>query len=387
MPPVSGSGQHEGLYILSYPGVAFTFRLQDSGWSAEGDFVEMLSSDAASAATTMAVFDGQSWPESRRDLMIRPCSYPRSLALSARSKEPQPDEIELAVIRSDGKVDLERRNSPTFQIELSKTTPQDLVAELGPPSAIYRKSDRRLSIHKTQPKEETSQRRFSSTSRDIHDDLTDTEHSSAYTRTDESDNEVQGLAAANQDPDSAKECFYNYFDHGFDIFVSYPAAPSPTALFSAHANGKINGSDANQLVATKILFHGNVPGSFPFNRYRRSRWVINLGVSDAHISFDSETAFSEMSQPLLEIWRRSLGTLGKELNQNAMVLNRDWNDSPGSSCEFLGDWEESSDSTRKEAFSDKAGPAGSSGNTKLYGFPGLLFEVLKNNTISCLTVY
>jgi hypothetical protein len=27
------------------------------------------------------------------------------------------------------------------------------------------------------------------------------------------------------------------------------------------------------------------------------------------------------------------------------------------------------------------------GNTELFGFPGLLLEVLKNDAVSCLTVY
>jgi hypothetical protein len=70
-----------------------------------------------------------------------------------------------------------------------------------------------------------------------------------------------------------------------------------------------------------------------------------------------------------------------------MVLNRDfWGDSPGSSCELLGSWEDSTNAQKKGMESNAKGGPGA-GNTKLYGFPGLLFEVLKNDVVSCLTVY
>ena len=64
--------------------------------------------------------------------------------------------------------------------------------------------------------------------------------------------------------------------------------------------------------------------------------------------------------------------------QRGMVLNRGWGDSPGSSCEFLGGWEESG-ARRAETNGDST--------TTLYGFPGLVFEVLKNGYINTVTVF
>ncbi|KAJ9428274.1 hypothetical protein QL093DRAFT_2130640 [Fusarium oxysporum] len=61
-----------------------------------------------------------------------------------------------------------------------------------------------------------------------------------------------------------------------------------------------------------------------------------------------------------------------------MVLNRGWGDSPGSSCEFLGGWEESG-ARRAETNGDST--------TTLYGFPGLVFEVLKNGHVNTVTVF
>lgn len=391
VPPKAKSGLDEGLYILSYPGIALLFPLQSSAWSPDVDFVSLLSSSAASTSTCMAIFDGQSWPEARRDLMSKPCPYPRSLALSSRGKEVRPDEIELAIIRGNGKIYLERRASPLFKIVLNKTTPQDLVAELGPPDAIYRKYDRRLSIHKSQQKDRYRERRLSSNSRDHSEDFADTDHSSAHTTTDDSENEDQSETLGSANAESPTECFYNYFHHGFDVFISYLGPPSPALLSSEVEDDELaETQSSNMLVATKFLLHGNVPGSFPFNRYRRSRWIIDVDVQDSELdlAFNSETHFGTMSDLLLRTWHhRSPEAANKDLNRNPMVLNRDWNDSPGSSCEILGEWEESTDDPQKRSAVGDATAGPGFGNTKLYGFPGLLFEVLKNGAVSCLTVY
>ena len=71
------------------------------------------------------------------------------------------------------------------------------------------------------------------------------------------------------------------------------------------------------------------------------------------------------------------------------MLNRGWGDSPGSSCELLGGWEESTDGVRDAAGNRNPGSGGGPGfgNTELFGFPGLVFEVLKNDAVSCLTVF
>ena len=65
--------------------------------------------------------------------------------------------------------------------------------------------------------------------------------------------------------------------------------------------------------------------------------------------------------------------------QRGMVLNRGWGESPDSSIELLGGFEEGP--------SKHEGHTAVMNNTELFGFPGMLFEVLKNDTVSCLTVY
>ncbi|KAA6410243.1 MAG: hypothetical protein FRX48_05664 [Lasallia pustulata] len=227
IPPPAGEGTSQGTYILSYPGIAFSFSLQNSAWSPKIDFVSLLSSSAASPARSLAIFNGSSWQEARQSLFTRTPLNPRSLALSGRGREGIPDEIELVKVFGQGRIEMTRRSSPPFRMTLSQTTPQDLVAELGPPDAIYRKSDRRLSIHKTGTRNSKQQHRSYGVSRGRYDDLTDGDQSSTNTTTDDSDNEDNPSKPDQTDTDSSAECFYNYFHHGFDVFISFPTDPSP----------------------------------------------------------------------------------------------------------------------------------------------------------------
>jgi len=388
IPPTSGPEAQTGLYVLSYPGVAFTFQLQHSAWSPNIDFVSLLSSTAASSTKSLAIFDGPSWQEVRQDLLVQGCPNPRSIALSGRGKELRPDEIDLIKIRGNGRIEMIRRSSVSFWVLLGETTPQDLVAELGPPDAIYRKNDRRLSIHKSPKRDRRSYQHGSFPGN--YDDTTDTDQSSMNTATDESDVDDEPISTEDKSGTQSAECFYNYFHHGFDVFISYPTDPSSSFPPSkSHVERHHGPKGLEHLVATKVLLHANVPGSYPFNRYRRSRWMIETqDTQDPAITLNSETPFSLLSQALKRMWHDSYPNEHEEQSlQRGMVLNRGWGDSPGSSCELLGGWEESAETQKKEPGSISVNGGPGFGNTELFGFPGLVFEVLKNNTVSCLTIY
>ena len=378
VPPASSAPY--GTYVLSYPGVAFSFPLQNSAYSDQCDFVALLSSSAALPATSMAIFQGSSWPDTRAKLFTQQPQYPRSPALVGKNREAVPDEIEQFNIFGAGRIEVARRSTPSY-ISLSKTTPQDLVAEFGPPDAIYRKNDRRISIHRAAGSGGGTDARHMSPSPARGIDVTDTDQSSNNSVTDDSDEEAS--PGENLDPSSLPtECFFNYFHHGFDAFISYPTTPGP-AFPGSDMSDPTPPSPSSQLVVTKIILHGNVPGSYPFNRHRRSRWTINLNAHGDSVS--SETLYDEISQRLREVWKGSYANAAEERAlQRPMVLNRGWGDSPESSVEFLGGWEESTGQGHK------AGPDsqdGGLGNTELFGFPGLLFEVMKNGAVSCLTIY
>ncbi|KAJ5262597.1 hypothetical protein N7524_007902 [Penicillium chrysogenum] len=366
--PPSDPQSPYGTYVLSYPGVAFSFPLQHSAWSDQCDFVALLSSSAALPATSMSIFQGSSWPEVRAKLFTQQAQYPRSSALIGKSRESLADEIEEWHVLGAGKLEVVRRTGSPLYITLGETTPQDLIADFGPPDAIYRKNDRRISIHRAAGGGDLHL--SPSPGRGI--EIPDGDHSSTNSVTDDSDEEMTTLNIG--DPTSLPaECFFNYFHHGFDAFISYPTTPGP----AFPASGRPDPSPqppSSQLTVTKIILHGNVPGSYPFNRHRRSRWLIPLDESGDCLT--SESPYDEVSERLRTTWKGSYASPAEERAlQRPMVLNRGWGESPESSVEFLGGWEET---TAKGPRGGADGQDGGLGNTELFGFPGLLFEVLKN---------
>ncbi|KAJ5273774.1 hypothetical protein N7478_008899 [Penicillium angulare] len=378
VPPADNSPY--GTYVLSYPGVSFTFPLQHSAWSDQCDFVALLSSSAALPATSMAIFQGSSWPEVRAKLFTQPPQYPRSSAVVGKSRDSFADEVEQFHILGAGKLEIVRRTSPQLRINLGETTPQDLIAEFGPPDAIYRKHDRRISIHRAAAAGGDNLHLSPSPGRGM--DIPDTDHSSTNSVTDDSDEEIS-LGRLGDSASLPAECFFNYFHHGFDAFISYPTTPGPAFPTSELSEQPHSPPSSPQLTVTKIILHGNVPGSYPFNRHRRSRWIIHFDDSDDGLT--SESPYEEISTRLRDIWKESYNNQVEErAMQRPMVLNRGWGDSPESSVEFLGGWEEPSS---KGPRSSSDSHDGGLGNTELFGFPGLLFEVLKNGAVSCLTVY
>ncbi|KAI9799913.1 MAG: hypothetical protein M1833_003835 [Piccolia ochrophora] len=393
IPPASSDEGTRGTYVLSYPGIAFSFPLRSSSWSSEVDFVSLLSSTAASPAVSLAIFHGSSWSDARPTLFTQPLLSPRLPYYTG------PDEIELARVFRDGRIELVRRTTRPFWIVLGETTPQDLVAELGPPDAIYRKMDRRLSIHRS---------RASDAGRDLDPNVLLSSNSNSNGTAQEDDGNVRSSIGASDDEDSSDvgdarniftaESFYNYFSHGFDILIS----TSTSASVRTHTThqGELSttenmaetyqGSTAtDRVTATKILLHGNVPGSYSFNRHRRSRWSLELGSSAKRVeSLNSEMPFGDISKCMKDIYKHTYKNEEHERSsQRGMVLNRGWGDSPGSSCELLGGWEENAGDKRLDATSFGVDVEQGLGNTELFGFPGLIFEVLKNDSVSCLTVF
>ncbi|OCL15232.1 hypothetical protein AOQ84DRAFT_307594 [Glonium stellatum] len=399
LPPTSDNGNAKGIYNLSYPGIAFNFPVQHSAYSPKKDFISLLSSSATGPSTSMAIFSGESWQKARGTLFTATPPNPRTLSLTGKSKESGPDEIELVKIHGEGRIEFIRRSSPPFWIILSETTPQDLIMELGAPDSIYRKNDHRLLIHKERRASDASDV-SGGLSNDAHDDGLDSDSGSIVGTDNEEEWEDDEDAAteANDREVAAAEHFYNYYHHGFDILVSQPTQISPASPTSLrreadeHEEGELSAQPLNHLTATKIIFHGNIPGSYQFNRHRRSRWTLEHVPSEQYKEpLNSEMKFADISGRLKEVFKSYYESEEEErLQQRGMALNRGWGDSPGSSCELLGGWEDGSGPKRKFANASSVNTDagdGSVGNVELFGFPGMIFEVLKNGAVSCLTVY
>lgn len=381
-----------GLYVLSYPGVAFTFPMSESEYSSGKDNVALMSSSGSQVATTMAVFSGNSWAEARDKLWTEILPSVKTFTPLAKGKDLSPDEVSLVRIHGGGKLQLFRRWTDTSTwITLGETTPQDLVAELGPPDAIYRKNDQKMYIHKIRAASD-SMARPNGNELKRQDDLTDTDQSSAHNTSDDYDSNED--AVEDEVANISGECFYNYFYLGFDILVSTPVAPSraPPSQPDDNSNlpaGGIRQVAPDQLVATKMILHGNVPGSYPFNRHRRCRWEIHYLTKSADGPVtNSETPFPAIAESLREEWKSIYASEDDaKQQQRGMVLNRGWGDSPGSSCELLGGWEDSERRKPSAGAGGKKFDGSEDSTTTLYGFPGLVLEVLRNGFVSAVTVY
>lgn len=377
--PAPNGGQGTGIYVLSYPGVAFNFPMAASAYSPDKDVVSLLSAASSQVATSMAVFSGESWADARPTLWTEVLPSIKSSTVFPRTKDVYPDEVSLVRIYGGGKLCMFRKwTSSGFYIQLGQTTPQELVMELGPPNAIYRKNDEKMDVHQGRVR---GNARGSAEGAELgrgDEAITDTDQSSMNTGSDDSGNEEEIDEDVAVNPSG--ECFYNYFYMGFDVLLSKPTEPSKAPpgqqLDGAEENG-VKMHHPDRLVVTKIVLHGNVPGSYEFNRHRRCRWEIAYpGREDQAVT--SEMEFERAEELMNQTWEGELPSGKSQSRQRGMVLNRGWGNSPGSSCEFLGGWEESG-ARRAEANSDST--------TTLYGFPGLVFEVLKNGYISTVTVF
>lgn len=372
-----------GLYILSYPGVGFVFPMKKTQYSPNKDVVSLLSSTAV--PQSMAIFSGDSWAQARKTMWTEVLPSIKTFAPLNKGKDVCPDEVSLVKLHGGGKVQLFRKwTNNSFWIFFGETTPQELVAELGPPDAIYRKNDQRMYIHKLRTASNAAGR---PNGKDLKDDMTDTDQSSLNHSDGYQSNEEEEEVVEDEAVNVAGECFYNYFYLGFDILVSTPTEPSETPPSSS---GKslpgplVRSTNPHRQVATKLILHGNVPGSYPFNRHRRCRWEIAYlakGDDDDNVP-NSETYFPDLEKKLKEEWKSMYASESEaQQKQRGMVLNRGWGDSPGSSIEMLGGWEEPG------AGMGKKFEGGEDSTTTLYGYPGLVFEVLRSGFVSAVTVF
>ncbi len=371
LPPKNSQGK--GQYVLSWAGIAFIFPLQHSAYSPAKDHVSMLSSTAASPATVMSLFDGNSWPEVRNSIFTRTPSGPRLSAIATRPKDNLPAEIELANVRQDGRIELQRRTpAPPFMIVLNETTPQDLITELGAPDATHKRST------DTVPSDTPARHRASSMSNGRpHPGSQPSSYSSTGTDTFDADFDS---GDADEDPTdrSVREVFWCYFSHGMDILIG-PQNDESTNLL---VNGTSPRGSSPHLVVLKVIIHGNVPGSYAFNRHRRLRWTLDfpdqpyIGDLNSETSFDTTDGLrSALLHVFKDVWPEADMGRGK-------VVNRVWGESGGVGMidsNFLLDAE--------QELVESGGSEQWLGNTKLFAFPGLGFEVLEGGAVAALTVY
>lgn len=291
------AGSRTGTYILSWPGVAFNFPLQHSAWSPDKDHVSLLGSHAAQPATHVAVFEGNSWPEARGSLFVRDPTGPRTAAVASQSRDLLPAELEGASVKDGGEITFIRRTPALpFELILGQTTPQDLLTELGPPDATHKRETQ------TRPEQLVSNRRGSN-ARSLQNGFHQPTPPSSYgsTGTDTFETDFQDSADADDDPSekAGREVFWCYFRHGLDILVGPPTGDVP-----GDQDIPITPVAASpHLVVLRVIMHGNVPGSYAFNRHRRLRWALELRGTSSTLT--SEHTFDEIKPDLMQAFQGS----------------------------------------------------------------------------------
>ncbi|KAM3580824.1 hypothetical protein VKS41_006881 [Umbelopsis sp. WA50703] len=132
-------------------------------------------------------------------------------------------------------------NGSTVKVLVRSTTPQDLLSDLGKPSCIFYKEEDKMRIHSV--RDEPSSDKGKSDNGDEEDTLG------------ESETVVSGENAVDKGIEAAQpaDYFFNYFYLGIDV------------LFDGSAH-----------VCKKIVLHGNIPGHFDFQRYKRCPFVLRF---------------------------------------------------------------------------------------------------------------
>ncbi|KAF2671563.1 UPF0183-domain-containing protein [Microthyrium microscopicum] len=413
IPPGKGTRTDTGTYVLSYPGLAWSFPLKESVWNADltwAGAVSVLSSTATKPALALSLFVGESWELARTGLFdVEMFGHLRSPLPQGVKRETVAREIERAKVHERGRIELQRHDAPSFWIILGETTPQDLLTELGPPDSIKKKSEDGLGIHRHRKYSSAGNSRRGSSNVD----MTPPDHQSrmpydsgASSQAEESElsEDEEVIDDKNQ---NAEQVFYNYYSHGFDILISNPtSSPSFSANTNSNGGSRAASPYANQttekrepvlpkshLVATKILIHGNVPGTWSFNKHRRLRWTLDLSPpsEDEYDPITSESPFRDIQDRLHEVFHNSYQTDEEERAAGRpMAINRAFAReelSAGGEYGVIGSWEDGGTSSVRRDGDDGKGESEKMGGAELYGWPGLVFEVLKNGAVSCLMVY
>ncbi|KAF2402727.1 UPF0183-domain-containing protein [Trichodelitschia bisporula] len=387
LPAQSGK---EGEYSLSYPGISFSFPIRPGASFARADWasqVSVLSSSACGPARAMAIFHGESWPAARKVLYTSEMPFPRA-PLPPGIRDGAPREIEAVHIHGECLVELQRKDAPSFWLTIGETTAQDLLAELGPPDTTHPK---KKPTGPARPAGSGS-RRPSAAAHNRPLEVGKGESSEEEEEAEWEEEEEEGTVVLDVETDLGT--FWNYYGHGLDVLVgpptfSTPRGPKPFNPDSGLPNMESLGAVAdarNHPTVSQIKLHGNVPGSYQFQRHRRLRWTMeDVPAPDGEgaVDLDSEMKFAEIQRYLRGVYGGRYTSPEEERRlQLPMVLNRGWGESPSvsGSTELLGGWEDGGGKGRK-------GEEGKTFEVELYGFRGFVFEVLKTGDVSAVTIY
>ncbi|CAG8695122.1 8248_t:CDS:1 [Acaulospora morrowiae] len=317
-------------YTLNYPGVSFVFPIPEehiSLYISSTDLPLELPDGTSPLLSRLYAFHGSSF---------RTANVP-SLARSASSENRVGNDIGeiesvVAELKRGITINFLDRNHPSpisKEILLNVTTPQDLLVDIGSALRVFFKEEDKMRIH----------------SENI-DDMDNVDSNAQENRNVLSN----GTDARNREEDGHPiDYFYNYFQHGFDV------------LFDGITHR-----------CKKIILHGNVPGHYDFQRYKRCPYKILL-----HSKVDSSPDINEVAK--LEVFNDDDNQLtsshaGVTFITAEMKIDK--------IRELFGPL-----NGRPLIFNRGAGGQNPFGPTELSGHDGAVFEVMKNGYVATITLF
>ncbi|KAI7860115.1 hypothetical protein BDC45DRAFT_431743 [Circinella umbellata] len=217
-------------------------------------------------------------------------------------------------------------SSSQVHITLRISTPQDILAELGKPSRIFYKEEDKMKIHS----------------------VTD-------------DGAMIGRPSEDRKGDPPTDYFFNYFHLGIDILI-----------------------DGTLHVCKKIVLHGNIPGHYDFQRYKRCPYQLQFlndrnghGIGhDPKVLVDVESDANEAAVPA--------NIVTADMKIDRMKKRIPWDSKNGITVKdgLKGDEHKPVILTRG---SSEQNPFGS---TYLTGYDeGIVMEVMKNGHVSTIVLF
>ncbi|CAG8623001.1 4756_t:CDS:2, partial [Funneliformis caledonium] len=318
-------------YTLNYPGISFVFPIPE-------EHISFYTSSSGMTDLPMELPDGTS-PLLSRLYTFHGSSFLNAIAPPLHRNKNSDGigsgllefEVESVVAELKRRIIvnfLNNSNNATTEIVLNVTTPQDLLVDIGSPLRTFFKEEDKMRIHS-----EDSSTNYSVESGDNGDS-----------------NSSPNVEDRSRGGD-AIDYFYNYFHLGFDV------------LF-----------DGSTHRCKKIVLHGNVPGHFDFQRYKRCPYKILLPKVSSNSQISNEVAKLE-------------------------VLEDDDNQSTSQSPQIVDDFitsEMKMDQIRDLLghpsghpliFNRGAGGQNPFGPTKLSGYDGVVFEEMKNGCVATITLF
>lgn len=313
-------------YVLSYPGIAFRFKinLDDllrrlDGVSDSNDILSILTNWEIAAdipCESLAIYQGESYDEFHRRLKALSRSNLTDYKCAKGFRVSQ-----ILVNLARGTADIERDLDgplPTATVKIGETTQQDVVRLLGPPDACFNKFDSRLLIHK---------------------------HLKAI--------------GTSSEKSGAVYKFHNYFRFGVDFLYNLSAAQQSGGVLE------------------KIILHnGGIAESLDFMHWNKCDWTIYAqgGMSAA---VNSAMYFGEFGADFFEMVDKT--------KSGPVLLNRGESEIVGSDEVEFVQADEIGRSDVGDAKNDRT--CKTWGQLKLYGFHRCIFEVVSNGCVSSVTVY